>query len=119
MSVEILKSQILNLVDEINESIGIKKIAFNQQAKKKENMSLTGANGRLWIQPTTDGYDVSLSGKSLENEMTPFLTKLFNRREDGYKQSNASQGKLDQPYWRTSDFGLVRQTAIRYAQSCN
>src|SRR5690606_11307933 len=52
-------------------------IGFHQQRKKRGNMSFTGGNGRICIQPAYDCYDVSLSGKSLTAEMGPVMRRLF------------------------------------------
>ena len=94
MQTEIVKKQLLRLIDEINEKIGHEKIFFAQQRVSKGNMSLKGGNGRMWINPSAEGYDVSLSGASLEKEMYPVLKKLFVRSHDGYKQANSNTGNM-------------------------
>jgi hypothetical protein len=58
------------LVDELNENLGSLKMKFNQQQVSTGNMSLSGGNGRVWITPCSSGCDVSLSGKSLESELS-------------------------------------------------
>lgn len=58
--IEILKVKLIDLVNEINNYNGNEKLKFNQQIKKLGNMSLTGANGCLYIAPSNIGYDVSL-----------------------------------------------------------
>jgi hypothetical protein len=48
-------------------------IKFEQQPVKEENMSFTGGNGRICIQPFHSEYDISLSGKSIEKQMYQFI----------------------------------------------
>ena len=117
MDEDILKSLLEKLVDSINSDQGNLKIRFNQQVKQTKNMSLTGGNGRLYVQPAIDGYDISLSGKSLENEMYGFMRSLCNKDCDGYKQLNKRLGKKDQPFWRVEDFNMVRESAYHYAKT--
>lgn len=108
----VLRESMLNLVHEINDSNGNEKLAYKQQAVKTGNMSLIGGNGRLRVQPRKDGFIISLSCKSLENEMTGFMNQLVGRERDGYKQPNERQ-----PYWITDDLGLLTQAVYRYAQT--
>ena len=115
--VERLKRRLIALRDEINAHHGSEKVAFNQQDAEKANMSFSGCNGRIWIQPAPERYDVSLSGKSLEAQLTEPFNRLFGKPFDGYKQPNANKGTYTQPYWRTSDFELVRQAAFKYADT--
>ena len=114
---EELKENLLVLVSEINASRVTPKINFNQQNKTTSNMSLTGGNGRIWIQPHTEGMDVSISGQSLEKQMYGFMLSLFRRDCDGYKQRNATKGFKRQPFWRTSDFMQVKEVAFEYAKT--
>jgi len=114
---DILKNKLTSLVEEVNQSKANHSIKFNQQAKKKENMSLSGANGHMWIQPSSEGYDVSLSGQSLEINLSPAMEKLFSKPCDGYKQTNNDTGKITQPFWRTDSFKLVTQAAYKYAKT--
>jgi len=111
---DILKNKLTSLVEEVNQSKANHSIKFNQQAKKKENMSLSGANGHMWIQPSSEGYDVSLSGQSLEINLSPAMEKLFSKPCDGYKQTNNDTGKITQPFWRTDSFKLVTQAAYKF-----
>lgn len=113
--IEVTKSQLNQLIDDINVSSG-SELHFHQQDKIKEHMSIIGGNGRLCICPTSDGYDISLSGKSLTNQMHGFMKELCQKECDGYKQKNANLGKLDQPFWRVTDFNLVRKAAEHYAK---
>lgn len=64
--VDIVKSKLITLVEQINENGSGAKLEFKQQDVIQENMSICGANCRLYVFPTSTGYDVSLSGKSLE-----------------------------------------------------
>ena len=104
-------------MEEINSNPGYSDIQFNQQPKYTENMSFSGCNGRIWIQPFHEEYDVSLSGALLEKEFTSEFNKLFNKDFDGYKQSNSNKGTYTQPYWRTSDFFLVKAATQKYAKT--
>ena len=114
---DVIKDQLEELVDSINSRLSSTRIEFNQQPKTKGNMSITGCNGRMFVQPSVEGYDVSLSGKSLENEMHDFLCKLFGKECDGYKQTNTRLGKKSQPFWRVSDFQQVVEAVYRYTMS--
>lgn len=113
---KMVHGQLQNLVERLNKDLGVN-LQLNQQKVTKEHMSISGANGRLWISPTQDGYDVSLSGKSLEKQMVPTLERFFNRQRDGYKQANSNTGIYTQPYWRTNDFKDVEQVAALYAKT--
>ena len=117
MNEEIVKNQLERLVNSINSTQGDLRIKFNQQVKQTKNMSLTGGNGRLYVQPSTEGYDISLSGKSLENGMYGFMSGLCKKECDGYKQLNERLGKKDQPFWRVDDFNIVREAALHYAKT--
>jgi hypothetical protein len=108
---------LIDIVKEINTFQGSLKITFNQQARQKKNMSFCGGNGRLWVQPVTEGYDVSLSGKSLEKQMYGFMSNLCDRECDGYKQTNMNKGKKENPFWRVADFDKVRKAAYYYAET--
>lgn len=117
MNLEIVRKQLEKLVEDINAAQGNAKIKFNCQVKQTKNMSISGANGRLAVQPSDDGYDISLSGKSIQKQMYPFMRDLCGKESDGYKQLNARLGKKDQPYWRIADFALVREAAFHYAST--
>ena len=78
-------------------------------------MSFSGGNGRIWITPSLDGYDISLSGASLQKQMYPFMKDRVGRDCDGFKQRN--KDLKNQPFWRVSDFELVRQAVIHYADT--
>lgn len=113
---EILKNLLLQLEAEIN-STGVHKIQFHQQRVKQNHMGFLGCNGRLWISPSSLGYDIELSGKSLEKQMYPFMQSLCGRECDGYKQKNAKLGKKDSPFWRVNDFKLVKDAVLHYSQT--
>lgn len=66
MNIDITKQQLQELVDEVNLSSQRNKIEFDVQDKTPKHMSIIGGNGRLCINPTTKGYDVGLSWKSLK-----------------------------------------------------
>ena len=111
---DILKSKLLLLESEILAS-GANSIKLNQQFVTKANMSFSGGDGRIYIQPASDGYDVSLSGRSLQSQMLKFMTDICGKSPDGHKQTKPD---LHQPYWRVSDFGLVQEAVIHYSKTC-
>ncbi|PML05254.1 hypothetical protein BCT86_13035 [Vibrio breoganii] len=111
----LLHRRLILLVTRLNES-GYSSIKLHQQNKRKENMSLEGGIGRLYVQPSANGYDVSLSGASIEHLMTKQLEELFGRIPDGYKQTNATKGFKKQPYWRTDNFSHVEVVSEMYAR---
>jgi|688.fasta_scaffold236373_2 hypothetical protein len=114
--IEDLKKRMLNLLDQIN-ALGNHQLQVHQQRVTKEHLCFMGGNGRIWITPCTAGYDISLSGKSLENQMYPFMRDLCGRECDGYKQTNARLGRKDNPFWRVNDFELVKKAVFRYAST--
>jgi hypothetical protein len=113
---DILKEKLIRLVEEINASTS-STVIFKQQLKVKTNMSFFGCNGRIYIQPSSVGYDVSLSGKSVEKTLYPLLKKLFGKECDGYKQTNGNTGIITAPFWRTDNFDLVKKAVYIYAKS--
>ena len=114
---EIIKAQLISLLNEINTKNGNEKLKFNQQKVELGNMSLSGANGRLRVTPSNIGYDVSLSGKSLESNLYNRFKELFGCECHGYKQTNRHTGIITQPFWRTDNFSLVREAALIYAKT--
>lgn len=115
MHEEFVSTQLKKLVDEINSSNSNFKIKFNRQLKQTKNMSLSGANGRLYVQPSLTGYDISLAGQSIQELMYPFMRDLCGKECDGYKQLNSKLGKKNNPFWRVVDFALVKKAAYHYA----
>lgn len=114
---EIIKAHLISLVNEINTKNGYEKLKFNQQQIKLGNMSLSGANGRLRITHSSIGYDVSLSGKSLESNLYNSFKDLFGCECHGYKQTNRNTGIITQPFWRTGNFSLVKEAALIYEKT--
>ena len=114
--IENLRDRLAALEQEINSS-GQYNIQLHQQNVHKHHLSFSGGNGRIWISPKAEGYDISLSGKSLERQMYPFMRDLCGRECDGYKQTNERLGKKDNPFWRVSDFELVKKAVFRYAST--
>ena len=115
-AIDLLAIQLKRLETALHES-GKTHLKFNQQRIARENMSFSGANGRLWIQPVAGSYDVSLSGKALTAEMSPEMRSICGHECNGYKQTNKRLGKRDQPYWRVEDFALVRAAVERYSKT--
>ncbi len=118
MKVGEVKVQLIALEAEVNSQLdsGFVRIKFQQQLEKDANMSFIGGNGRIYIQPSALGYDISLSGKSLEKEMYSFMHKLCGQECTDYKQKNKSKGKKDQPFWRVDDFEIVKKAVYQYAR---
>lgn len=117
MTEEDCKEKLQKLLVQINASRATSKLKFNQQVKITSHMSLSGGNGRIWINPHREGIDVSLSGQSLEKQMYGFMFRLFGRDCDGFKQKNAGKGFKRQPFWRTTDFRQVKEVAFKYAKT--
>jgi len=103
MQTKVLQYQLENTVMELNALIDHDKLKFNQQKAVKKHMSISGRNGRVWITPSSVGYDVSLSGKSVEKQLYPTFKIIFGSLHHGYKQSGR------QPFWRTDNFTLVKR----------
>jgi len=101
------------LEEEINFNTGCN-IKFNQQKKIKEHMSFTGGNGRIGISPSLDKYDITLSGQSLEKQMYSFMSNLCGKENDGHKQTKPEPHA---PYWRISDFELVKNAVSYYSKT--
>ena len=111
--VDIVKKKLIVLVDEINNQNLSGKVKFNQQKVIARNMSISGANGRIYINPVGSEYDVSLLRKSLEKNAGKSLEELFNKSHDGYKHA----AKEYQPYWRTDNFELVKKAVYIYSKT--
>ncbi len=111
MNIEVCKIQILKIVDDLNRSYGMGSFQFHQQVAKVRNMSITGANGRLYIQPAGYGYGVSVSGKAGEAQLHTTFRRIFGKENDGEKQSGS------QAFWKTDDINLVESAAMAYAKT--
>jgi len=117
MTADQIKSRLLDLLAEINKASGEvgNELHFHQQQKVEGHISVKKDKGlgRIYVQPSSYGCDISLSGVVLEKEMYPFMKGLFGKGCDGYKQRNRNKGWERQPFWRTDDFSKVR-AAIKY-----
>lgn len=113
---EILYQSLQKVVWELNDRLALD-ITLNQQDIIKKNISLSGCNGRLWVYPVAGAYDVSLSGLSLESELSPRLKEYFGCEPQGYKQANANKGFKKQPYWRTTNLNDVAIICEMYAKT--
>jgi len=109
---DILKKNLRRLEDDLNDSGA--SIELKQQDKIKANLSFIGGDGRIYINPASDEYDISLSGRSLQKNMLKFMTDLCGRIPDGYKQTKPEP---HQPYWRVSNFALVEKAVIHYSKT--
>ena len=100
-----LKGRLTDLAEEFG-------LVYHQQDVVRDHQCLMGRNGRLWITSNRGGFDITLSGQSLIAEMTGFMEDLTGRAATGSKQTN-----YPAPFWRVSDWELVRSAAERYAMT--
>lgn len=115
MNVEETKGRLIKLIKKINSQLEDPPfLEFHQQRIDKTHMAIKGGNGTLWINPKKKGYDIGLSGQSLENEMYDFMVNLCDSKHQGYKQT-----KERLPFWRVDDFWKVEKAAFRYAGLTN
>lgn len=118
MTADQIKSRLLDLVAEINKASGAEgnELHFHQQQKVEGHISVKKdrASGRIYVQPSNYGCDISLSGVVLEKEMYSYMKGLFGKECDGYKQRNRNKGWEKQPFWRTDDFSKVREAIWYY-----
>ncbi len=112
-----LKSILKTNIEEINRNLGSNRLTFHQQKVTTKNMSVSGFNGRIWFNPVSDGFDISLSGKSLENQLSNKISALAGRDCDGFKQVNSNKGIKKQPYWRFSDPKYIRIVLNEYIKT--
>jgi hypothetical protein len=117
MEIESLKKHLQKVVDIVNFSSPFYDLKLGQQLVIKGNIRINGANGTLWVQPSKFGFDISLSGRSLEEQMSSFMEELFSKKCDGYKQRNKRLGKKDTPFWCTDDFENVVKAVFQYAKT--
>lgn len=108
-----LRKKLSSLAEEIN--AGKARIKLHQQTKVRGNMSFSGGNGRIWVTPCSYGYDISLSGQSLQKQMYGFMKERVGRECDGFKQRN--KDIKNQPFWRVREFEIVHQAVIRYSET--
>jgi hypothetical protein len=81
-------------------------LKVNQQRVCKEHLSFSGANGRMYVHPLSGtGYHLSLSGKSVEQQLLAQITALFGRHI-GYKQTKPEPNN---PYWWIATLDDVRK----------
>jgi len=113
MTVELLRDELTKVVSELNSNLGYEKFKFEQQEATPSKMSVLGGCGRIRIVPSLEGYDVSPHGKKIEKKLSGLFKILFQRAQDGFKQSGS------QPFWRTPDFNLVRAAILLYSISEN
>jgi predicted HNH restriction endonuclease len=111
--IEPLITELQKIVDEINSTSKKYKLEVKQQKKKKVNISIVGANGRLGTGLQEKGYTVSLQGHSIEERMYGFLKELFGREHDRYAQT---QPEPHYPLWKTENFDDVKEAIYYYAE---
>lgn len=112
MDINITKKKLKDLVAKINAQHPAIGLAYHQQDVSKKNMCVEGCNGKIWIEPMSNWYDISLSGQSLTLEMTSYMNQEFGEKT-GNKQSKPEPSH--QPFWRVDDFELVEKAVFRYA----
>lgn len=112
MDINTTKKKLENLVAKINTQYPSIGLAYHQQNATKKNMCIMGCNGKLWIEPMSNWYDISLSGQSLTLEMTEYMEQVFGKKT-GNKQSRPEPSH--QPFWRVNNFELVEKAVFRYA----
>ena len=110
---KILKSKLIKLEEEVN-SNSVYNSKFHQKQVTKENMSFSGGNGRIWIQPFHSEYDISLSGKSVEKQMYKFMCDLCGKNHNGYKKNKPEPR---QHFWRVAGFKLVEKADYHFAKT--
>lgn len=113
MNFDVAKKMLERLRAEIEQTTG-KALTVTQQDVSRKNMSFKGANGRIWIEPNNDYWDVSPSGQSVESQLAPEFQKLFGRVNDGFKQTRPIPR---QPFWRTTEFQQVKEAALLYSKT--
>ena len=108
------KSRLHQLVDEINKDAGYNKVRFHQQRVRKAHMSIEGRNGRLTVKPTQKGWDLGLSGQSLEKEMYEYMCRLTGKQKHdkfGFPNRQAM------PIWEVNDLKLVDKAVRHYSKT--
>lgn len=115
MDIETEKRRLEELIKEVNSLSTTNKVELHQQKVLEQHLSIIGGNGRLCVEPVSNGYDIGLSGKCLENKMYRFMCDLCQKECTGYKQTNQRIGKKDLPFWRVESFSLVEQAVYHYA----
>ena len=115
MDIDTVKHQLSYLVEKINQISSDVNLEFHQQNVTKKHMCIKGCNGSIWIQPTLNGYDISLSGISLEKEMYGFMKELYEKECDGYKQLNKRIDQKKAPFWKVSNYEMMVKAVYRYA----
>ena len=113
MYADILKSQLEQLVDKINLSLGCEKLSVHQQPATEARLSVLGGNGRLCINPTSEGYKIGLSGIPLTNEMYGFMREITGKPHDIYEFP--ADERL--PKWKVENFSIIEKAVHRYAQT--
>ena len=72
-------------------------LIVKQQPVKKENISITGAEGTLWLQLSPHWCDIGMNGTHESNPRLQQMETMFGRSCDGYKQTKPEP---HQPFWR-------------------
>ena len=112
MNINDTKQKLKDLVARINAEHPAIGLGYHQQDVSRKNMCVEGCNGKMWIEPMSNWYDISLSGQSLTLEMTGYMEQEFGEK-NGNKQSKPEPSH--QPFWRVDDFKLVEKAVFRYA----
>ncbi|UKA12896.1 hypothetical protein [Photobacterium damselae] len=113
--IEILRKQLRKIIVEVNTEYNSNLIQ-DQQDEIKNNQSILKRGtriGRVWIHTSSRGYDISISGQSLEPKLRPAMVKIFGHESIGFKQSKK------QAFWSTEDLEQINQVIIEYAKAIN
>lgn len=114
--VDNVKARLNWLVSQLNRAGGCH-MQLHQQRVTLKHISLTGGNGRMYVVPTADAFDVVLSGASLTQELSPFMTELTGKPCTNYKQRNSKKHQRREPFWRLADFALVEIAVTQYSKT--
>lgn len=114
--VENLKARLAGVASRLNAAGGCH-LQLHQQIVTRKHLSLTGGNGRMYVVPTADAFDIVLSGISLTQQLTPVMTRICNQPCAGYKQRNAKKQQVREPFWRVEDFAIVEEAITAYSMS--
>jgi HNH endonuclease len=103
-------TELQKIVDEINSTSKKYRLEVEQQKRRKKNISIVGANGRLGTGLNKDGYDVSLQGLKIEKRLYGVMEELFGKKHDNYCQPEKY------PLWKTGNFDDVKKAIFFYAE---
>ena len=89
-------------------------LIVKQQAVRKENISITGAEGTLWLQLYAHWCDIGMNGTKESNPRLQQMETMFGRLCDGCKQTKPEPHQL---FWRCTTTKELIQAIHFYAGS--